>query len=76
MQLLTEFRNRVAHSQPDHGNVLRRLVRYRGENDSWTLTRDEVVDQWNRAIHCQSWVIAVSGKVADLVASPGDAAGA
>ena len=64
LKVLSDFRNRVAHSQPDHGNVLRRLRRDRAENQpAWELTVDEVTSHWQRGIECQAQLLFLTVEV-------------
>lgn len=64
LEQLGAFRDRVAHSQPDHGNVLRRLRRIAGRNDVWEISHEELRAQWNRAIACQSQVVGLAQALA------------
>lgn len=55
LKLLSDFRNRVAHSQADHGNPLRRLRRRRAENEPvWVISEAELAMQQERGMTCQS----------------------
>lgn len=61
---LSTFRNRVAHSQPDHGNPLRRLRRANGRNQPvWLITEEEVRAQRGRGMACQSQLAFVTMRV-------------
>jgi hypothetical protein len=64
LKALSDFRNGIAHSQPDHGNVLRRLRRQRAQNQPvWELTADEITAQWQLGIECQSQLLFLTVEV-------------
>ena len=69
LALLSDFRNRFAHSQPDHGDVLRRLRRYRGANQPvWLISENEIVEQFDRGMRCHSQLDALYGRLIERIA--------
>jgi hypothetical protein len=49
-----EYRDKFAHSQPDHGDRYHRLRRHRGVNERVTVTEAELAAELDRGMRCHS----------------------
>jgi hypothetical protein len=54
LKQLFDYRDKIAHSAPDHGDRYRRFRRVGGVNEVVIVTQEEVDREWQRGIECQS----------------------
>jgi hypothetical protein len=54
LEKLRRFRNELAHTVSHEGYPWRRVSRRAGQNELVTITEDQVVEQLQRAMGCQS----------------------
>jgi hypothetical protein len=51
---LFDYRDSIAHSQPDHGDRFNRLRRHKGENQPVVVTPDQIAEQVQLGKQCHS----------------------
>jgi hypothetical protein len=61
-QLFT-YRDKIAHSRPDHGDRYHRLRRHRGVNERITVTEEELAVELDRGMRCESALTFIPGYV-------------
>jgi hypothetical protein len=54
LKKLFDYRDKIAHSQPDHGDRYHRLRRRHGVNVHVTVTEEELTAELDRGMRCHS----------------------
>jgi len=54
LRTLFDYRDTIAHSQPDHGDRYTRFRRRHGVNERVTVTEEELVAELDRGMKCHS----------------------
>ena len=57
---LFEYRDKIAHSQPDRGDRYNRIRRRHGLEERFAVTEEELTAELDRGMRCQSTLTSVS----------------
>lgn len=58
--MLFEYRDKIAHSQPDRGDRYNRIRRRHGLEERFAVTEEELTAELDRGMRCQSTLTSVS----------------